>query len=93
MPSFYTPFYKILHRLITGAILLLTVQQAVVPALPARADAAPPPPPVGSNLPPGSDITEVRMVSETVTMDISDDDYYPVGYAKVSAIFNALHKR
>ena len=38
-----------------------------------RADVAPPESPAGTNLIPGNEITEVRMVAETVTLTISKD--------------------
>ncbi len=54
--------------------LVLSVLLALAGALgflsfSASADAAPPPPPVGSNIPPGG-LTNVRMMSETVTLDV-----------------------
>jgi hypothetical protein len=42
-------------------------------SLPARADVAPPESPPGSTLLPGSESTQVRMVAETVTLEVSVD--------------------
>ncbi len=55
---------------------------------PAHADAAPPEPPPGSNIDPDSELTQVRMVAETVTLTVSED---PVAdnktIAKTEAVF------
>jgi hypothetical protein len=50
------------------------------------ADVAPPIYPPGSNLEPGSEITQVRMVAETVLIDVKADDGR--GHARVTADFN-----
>ena len=57
---------------LTGAMGILSLS--------ASADAAPPAPPVGSNIPPEG-LTNVRMVSETVTLDIG------ISTAQVQAVF------
>ena len=49
------------------------------------ADVAPPENPPGSNLQPGSEITQVRMVAETVQIDVKADDSF--GTAHVTADF------
>jgi tetratricopeptide (TPR) repeat protein len=54
----------------------------------ARADIAPPIYPPGSNLEPGSEITQVRMVAETVLIDVQDDTTpHSLGSARVTADF------
>jgi tetratricopeptide (TPR) repeat protein len=52
--------------------LLTLVLLAILLAVPsgARADVAPPAQPPGSNLQPGVDITQVRMLAETVVLDV-----------------------
>jgi len=55
---------------------------------PARADIAPPQPPQGVSVEPGSETTNVRMVSETVTMTVASYSVYPSGLANVKAIFH-----
>jgi len=59
-----------------------------------RADAAPPYYPPGSNPQPGTEITQVRMVAETVVIEVRPDDILPgrgrqsnVGHAHVTADF------
>ena len=68
-------------------ILLIGVQQALSHVIPARADVAPPHPPVGSDLSPGSEITNVRMISETVTIDVAENSTIKNGHAVVTAKF------
>jgi len=52
------------------------------------ADVAPPPQPPGSNLEPGSENTQVRMVTETVTINVlPDTPLNSLGRAKVTADF------
>jgi hypothetical protein len=67
-------------------VLILLV---LTPALPVSADIAPPEPPPGINPVPGSENTQVRMLSEMVTLDILPE---PSGkgmpVAKVTAVFN-----
>lgn len=58
---------KILHLLIASLILLS------IPSHTARADVAPPEAVPGSNLVPGGESTQVRMVAETVTLTVSQD--------------------
>ncbi len=61
---------------------------SVFPPKLARADAAPPLPPSGVNLVPGSEITEVRMVAETVTLTIIKDTVDAnKAIAKTDAVF------
>ncbi|MDH5607272.1 MAG: hypothetical protein OEY93_10320 [Anaerolineae bacterium] len=54
---------------------------------PVLADAAPPPPPAGSDLYPSIENTNVRMVSERVLIDVIANDDNPYGEAKVTAQF------
>ncbi|CAG0934239.1 hypothetical protein TFLX_03412 [Thermoflexales bacterium] len=59
------------RRGIAGAlILLLGLIGWLFISLPARADVAPPDFPPGTNPEPGSEVTQVRMLSETVVLDI-----------------------
>ena len=55
---------------------------------PVRADIAPPQNPPGSNLDPGSEVTQVRMLAETVLVDVQKDIAYgSLGRAHVTADF------
>ena len=55
---------------------------------PVLADIAPPIYPPGSNLEPGSEITQVRMVAEIVLIDVQDDTTpHSLGSARVTADF------
>ena len=66
-------------------ILLLTAFLLPVPAL---ADVAPPDQPPGTNLIPGKEGTQVRMMAETVTMSVLKQSADPsIGQAKVDALF------
>lgn len=68
-------------------ILLLAVSLLGLP-IPARADVAPPAHPPGSNPGPDSAITQVRLMAETVVMDIvPDTSVNGLGRAKVTADF------
>lgn len=73
---------KALHTLITLSLLF------AFPASSARADVAPPETVPGSNLNPGVESTQVRMVAETVTLTVSQN---PVdknrAIAKTEAVF------
>lgn len=75
---------RILH---IGAILLVLF--VLAPAAPARADIAPPQPPYASGIYPKGEVTQVRMMAETVTLDIigAASQGFPEGYAQVKAIF------
>ena len=53
----------------------------------ALADVAPPINPPGSNLEPGSETTQVRMVAETVQIDVRTTDTQSLGTARVTADF------
>jgi hypothetical protein len=74
-------------------VILFVVTLGAISASPVCADIAAPPPPVGSDLSPGNSITNVRMVSETVTLDISGDASHPFGEAVVNARFNMRNLR
>jgi tetratricopeptide (TPR) repeat protein len=68
-----------------AVFLILT---SILPQGIARADAAPPEAPPGTNLLPGESITQVRMVAETVTLTISKNPSNPQGaVAKTEAVF------
>ncbi|MGW8252030.1 MAG: tetratricopeptide repeat protein, partial [Anaerolineales bacterium] len=54
---------------------------------PALADIAPPYQPPGANLEPGSEGTQVRMVAETVTIDVQPGSGESLGKAQVTADF------
>jgi hypothetical protein len=68
---------------ILSALLLVTLCLAAFPNA-ARADMAPPLQPPGSSLAPGSETTQVRMMAETVTIDVLDQD---PPMAHVTALF------
>ncbi len=57
-------------------------------ARPVQADIAPPPPGFGSNPFTDSSGTQVQMVSEVVTFDVTNSNLDDRGFARVSAIFN-----
>ena len=55
---------------------------------PVRADVAPPESPPGSNLVPGAETTQVRMMAETVLLTVSKDPVDPLGaIARTDATF------
>ena len=54
-------------------VTILLLFFSLFPAGPVRADVAPPKSPPGSDLAPGTEVTQVRMVSETVILNISQD--------------------
>ena len=73
---------KTLHALIVLSLLF------ALPASSAYADVAPPETVPGSNLNPGVETTQVRMVAETVTLTISEDPADENGaIAKTEAVF------
>ena len=75
---------KTLHTLIIIALLSLLV----LPAKSAHADVAPPEAVPGSNLVPGGESTQVRMVAETVTLTVSQDPADEEGaVAETRAVF------
>lgn len=70
--------------------LIVSLLIVIVFIFPSRvyADVAPPPQPPGSNLEPGSETTQVRMVSETVNINVlPDTPINSLGRAKVTADF------
>lgn len=70
--------------------LIFAIMIMIVFAFPinVNADAAPPPQPPGSNLEPGTETTQVRMVAETVNITIfSNTPADSMGRARVSADF------
>ena len=73
----------------TKRILLVacTLALLLIPT-PAQADIAPPAQPPGSNLQPGAEVTQVRMVAETVLLDVSPgSSSKSLGQAHVTADF------
>ncbi len=76
---------KIFLRSFISLVLLFVI--FLIPN-PVKADMAPPSKPPGSNLAPGEEITQVRMVAETVVIDVqSDSGADGLGRAKVTAHF------
>jgi hypothetical protein len=72
--------------LAASAAVLATL---LLPAGPVLADVAPPETPPGANLVPGSGSTQVRMVSEIVTLDVQPTQAVDtLGYARVEVVFN-----
>jgi hypothetical protein len=72
-------------------VLGLVMMIFIIPNGQALADIAPPHPPMGSDISPGDEITQVRMVSEYVVLSIhSDPDYY-WGRADIDATFNMFN--
>jgi hypothetical protein len=67
---------------------ILILSASLVRTQPVRADAAPPEAPPGSSVAPGSEITQVRMISETVVMNIyQDPENKEKAISKVQATF------
>jgi hypothetical protein len=66
-----------------AAFLVTTLFLLFVSTTQAYADIAPPEPPSGTSPQPGNESTNVRMVAETVLIEIDSDD----GYGKVTATF------
>lgn len=74
--------YYVVFVLLVFVVVTLAIPQGV------QADVAPPQQPPGSNLEPGSETTQVRMVAETVTIELlADSGYNDLGQAKVTADF------
>lgn len=73
-------YYKILLAL--AAIFLCLTPLGIV-----RADIAPPAPPQGTGITPGSATTNVRMLAEKVVMDITGKNSHPTGDAIITADF------
>lgn len=70
------------------AIIFLTIVLLALPSA-ARADVAPPINPPGSNPQPGTESTQVRMVAETVLIDVQKDlDLLSLGSAMITADFS-----
>jgi hypothetical protein len=68
-------------------VALLLFAMFAFPSI-ARADVAPPANPPGSNLQPGTDTTQVRMMAETVVIDVNNDTTpNSLGSAAVTADF------
>ncbi len=69
-------------------ILILALFAALFTPFSARADVAPPQQPPGTNIVPGSESTQVRMLAETVTLKVlsTPSPRYP-GQAKTEALF------
>ncbi len=63
----------------------------IIPNGQALADVAPPQPPVGSDISPGDEITQVRMESEYVVLSIHSDPEYVWGRADITATFNMMN--
>ncbi len=74
---------RILSACLLASLFLLSLPSA------ARADIAPPRQPPGSNLEPGTETTQVRMLTETVTIDVLDAD---PPQAHVTALFTMLNQ-
>jgi hypothetical protein len=69
-------------------VIILSVMYLSTPPVPARADVAPPESPPGTNLVPGNETTQVRMMAETVTLDVQKKNAGNwLGQAKVTAVF------
>jgi hypothetical protein len=74
----------LLARVFLAAALLLALAGSVMPA---RAEVAPPPPPAGANLFPNIETTQVRMMSETVSINVVQTEPGEAPYARVRAQF------
>jgi hypothetical protein len=73
----------------TGCLLVLLIPLILlIPGTSVRADVAPPEMPPGADIAPGDETTQVRMVAETVTLDILEDvPKGSLGKATTHAVF------
>ena len=79
-------------KIVTAAVILV-ILTALVTCVPARADIAPPEQPPGSNPVPGSESTQVQMVSETVTINVLKNSAAgSLGQAQVTALFHMCNQ-
>jgi len=62
-----------MKKIITFLVLMMVFLMTLISIKPVRADVAPPESPPGSNLVPGSETTQVRMMAETVNLTVSKD--------------------
>ncbi len=77
-----------INRLLSKIIVLLLVITFIAFPSTVSADVAPPAQPPGASLQPGVDVTQVRMMSETVTIEIQDEaPENSLGQARVTASF------
>jgi len=76
------------HYRYRTAVIFFCLIIILVLAAPVRADVAPPVPPRGSNIEPGSETTNVRMMSETVTIEVDSHSKHDTGSATVTAVFH-----
>jgi hypothetical protein len=74
-------------RWTSSIIVLLLLVLFITPAAPVQADIAPFDPPNGATIFPNGEQTQVRMVSETVLIDVDAVATRPTGSAKVTADF------
>lgn len=81
------PMPKLKSQFIQKSILSLMLAVALVNVSAVRADVAPPEPPSGTNPMPGEELTNVRMIAETVLIDVDADSPYDEGLATVTATF------
>jgi len=76
-----------MYKVIRYCLFLLMIGIFMSQPQNAQADVAPFGPPEGTNPVPGTEITQVRMVAETVIIDIDADTPYAEGLAHVTASF------
>ena len=72
------------HKLLLALIFIFCL---LTPTGVVRADIAPPPPPEGSGITPGSIPTNVRMLAEKVVIDVAGISSHPTGDAAITADF------
>ena len=85
--KFQVTFYQVAARTLASILPLILLCVLISPS-PVRADIAPPESPPGANLVPGTESTQVRMVSEIVTLDVKEKSAGRwLGQAKVTAEF------
>lgn len=72
------------HKLLLALIILFCL---LIPTRVAQADIAPPPPPAGSGITPGSMPTNVRMLAEKVVIVVAGINSHPTGDAAIIADF------
>ncbi|MGB8983470.1 MAG: hypothetical protein WCC12_16490, partial [Anaerolineales bacterium] len=79
--------FQFLRRSIVFCVASLIFAISSIDVNDVKADVAPPEPPSGTNPMPGEELTNVRMVAETILIDIDGDSPYDEGLATVTATF------
>ncbi|MEA4908504.1 MAG: hypothetical protein VB089_12830 [Anaerolineaceae bacterium] len=76
-----------IRSLVAKTLAVALVATLLLPVLSVQADIAPPPPPQGADIQPGVETTQVRMVAETVIIEVARNVYGESASARVNATF------